>query len=291
MQKNKEILKLFNTYLKNNIPVVENSFHPDYNNAIKDILLAGGKRFRPLLYLSVVNTYEPLLLENSMSVALGIEMLHTYSLIHDDLPAMDNADKRRGIETLHKTYNDGFAILIGDALLSESFNQLAIAPLCSDSKINLIKELSLSCGLSSMVYGQALDIFYENKKLNLEKVKILHTNKTAKFIASSLKMGAITCKLQKQTKDNLYSFGLKLGLLFQIQDDILDILLDEKEALKSTNKDENKNSFIKLLGLDESIKIANLYKNEIIDILNTFDDELKNNLSSLLEKYLTRHEV
>jgi farnesyl diphosphate synthase len=289
MQNNNKLLELFNDYCKNNLPQVKNSFHPNYNKGIKDIMLMGGKRFRPLLYLSIVNTYQPLLLRNSLPVALGIEMLHTYSLIHDDLPAMDNADKRRGIDTLHKTYNDGFAILIGDALLTESFFVITNASLSSDTKIGLIKELSLNTGLSGMVYGQALDLFYENKKLEIDKIKTLHINKTAKYIASSLKMGAITCGLDKIKRDILYNFGLHLGLLFQIQDDILDVTSSEDEALKSINKDEDKNSFVTLLGLDESIKEANTYRDEIISLLNDFDDDLKYNLQDLLQGYLNRH--
>ena len=222
-------------------------------------------------------------------MAFGIEMLHTYSLIHDDLPAMDNADKRRGIETLHKTYNDGFAILIGDALLTEAFAQISNASLSSDTKVSLIREISLNTGLSGMVYGQALDLFYENKKLNINKIKTLHINKTAKFIASSLKMGATTCGLTRLEEKKLYDFGLHLGVLFQIQDDILDITSSEKESLKSVNKDENKNSFVTILGLNESIKEANNYKDEIISLLNDFDDGLKSNLKNLLKGYLNRH--
>lgn len=289
MQKSNELLILFNDYCKNNIPQVENSFHPDYNQGIKDIVLLGGKRFRPLLYLSVINTYQPLLLRNSLPVALGIEMLHTYSLVHDDLPAMDDADKRRGMQTLHKTYNDGFAVLIGDALLTEAFAVISNASLSSDTRISLVNELSLNTGLRGMVYGQALDLFYENKKLEIEQIKTLHINKTAKFIASSLKMGAITCELGIKEKQKLYDFGLKLGLLFQIQDDILDVTSSEKEALKSVNKDEDKNSFVTMLGLENSIKQANNYKDEIVSLLNNFDDDLKYNLQNLLQGYLNRH--
>lgn len=289
MQKSKKLLTLFNNYAKSNLPQVKESFHPNYNQGIKDIMLLGGKRFRPLLYLSVINAYQPLLLQNSFPVALGIEMLHTYSLIHDDLPAMDDADKRRGMETLHKTYNDGFAVLIGDALLTEAFAMISFASLSSDTRISLVSELSTNTGLSGMVYGQALDLFYEKKKLDIEQIKILHINKTAKFIASSLKMGAITCGLDVVQEQLLYDFGLKLGLLFQIQDDILDVTSSEDEALKSINKDENKNSFVTILGLEASIQEANNYRDEIISLLNDFDDELKNNLQDLLQGYLNRH--
>jgi len=285
----KTLKALFEVYLSKNIPKVENSIHPDYEDAMQNIMTANGKRFRPLLYLSVVNSYEPMLINNAMPVALGIEMLHTYSLIHDDLPAMDNADTRRGIETLHKTYNDGFAILIGDALLSECFYKISTASFSDEAKIDLIREISLNCGSLGMVYGQAIDLYYENKSLDKKNLELLHTNKTAKFIASSLKMGAISCNLDIDYQNKLYDFGIKLGILFQIQDDILDVSMSEKEALKSINKDENKNSFVGLLGLDGAKKEADLYRDEILQDIHNLDDNLQKSLLNYLEGYINKH--
>ena len=118
----------FETYLKNNLPQV-NSFHPHYNDAMARMLLAGGKRFRPLLLLSVVEAYEPLLYKGALSAALAVEFLHTYSLIHDDLPAMDNAPLRRGFKTLHIKYDEATAILVGDALNTEAFYNISKSPL------------------------------------------------------------------------------------------------------------------------------------------------------------------
>ena len=133
MQNNK-LLELFEDYLTNNLPTSK-TFHPIFEEALQNMLSAGGKRFRPMLLLSVVQAYQPLLLKNALPIALGIELLHTYSLIHDDLPAMDNADLRRGHPTLHKSFDEVTAILVGDALNTHSFNLRANAPLSTDTKI------------------------------------------------------------------------------------------------------------------------------------------------------------
>jgi len=281
-------MQRFEAYLKANLPKVE-TFHPNYNNALESMLLAGGKRFRPSLLLSVVEAYEPLLFEGSLYPALAIEFLHTYSLIHDDLPAMDNAPLRRGFETLHITYDEATAILTGDALNSEAFYHISKAPLRDDIKIKLVELLARDGGTYGMVLGQAIDLYFENHPLTLEQVKILHTNKTAKLIATSLLMGAIIVDLSKDRQDELYNFGIDLGLLFQIQDDILDVTQSSEEAGKLTNNDEDKNSFVTILGLDKAMQEANELADELSDELESFDAELKNELLALLTKYINRH--
>ena len=271
-------------FIKKNL-IKAKSFHPYFEKALNEMLLAGGKRFRPKLLLAVVRAYEPLLVENAKYVAFGLELIHTYSLIHDDLPIMDDASLRRGHPTLHTTYDEVTALLVGDALNSYAFYMLSIAPLSNDVKIELIKTLSENA--KDMVLGQAIDCYFENKKLNLDELKFLHLNKTAKLIATSLKMGAIIVDLD--IKDKLYEFGLDLGLLFQIQDDILDVTKKEEEIGKTTNLDENKNTFVTLLGLDEAIKEANNLAKKIEDELNSFDENLKIELKKLLKNYLYRH--
>lgn len=271
-------------FIKKNL-IKAKSFHPYFEKALNEMLLAGGKRFRPNLLLAVVKAYEPLLVENSKYVAFGLELIHTYSLIHDDLPIMDDASLRRGHPTLHTTYDEVTALLVGDALNSYAFYMLSIAPLSNDVKIELIKTLSENA--KDMVLGQAIDCYFENKKLNLDELKFLHLNKTAKLIATSLKMGAIIVDLD--IKDKLYEFGLDLGLLFQIQDDILDVTKKEEEIGKTTNLDENKNTFVTLLGLDEAIKEANNLAKKIEEKLNSFDENLKIELKKLLKNYLYRH--
>ncbi|OUR73711.1 geranyl transferase [Arcobacter sp. 31_11_sub10_T18] len=284
----KILLEQFEQHLLTNLPKSE-SFHPIFENALQDMLKAGGKRFRPMLLLSIVNAKQSLLCNNAMPVALGLEMLHTYSLIHDDLPAMDDADLRRGYPTLHKTYDEVTAILVGDALNTHSFNLIANAPLSNDSKIELIKVLSSDGGIKGMIIGQAIDCYFENHKLELEQLEFLHIHKTAKLIAASLKMGAIIAGLDLQTQEKLYQFGIDIGLLFQIQDDIIDETVSAEVAGKTTNNDASKNSFINLLGLDESINSANTLAKKCEKSLNSFDDDIKNNLDPLLNKYLYRH--
>ncbi len=273
-------------FIKKNLIKV-NSFHPFYEKALNEMLLAGGKRFRPKLLLAVVRAYNPFLVENAKYAAFALELIHTYSLIHDDLPAMDNAALRRGHPTLHVTYDEVTAILAGDALNTYAFEILSKAPMHNDIKIELIKILSENAGPNGMVLGQAIDCYFENKKLNFDELKFLHLNKTGKLIAASLKMGAIIIN-KPDLAERLYDFGLKLGLLFQIQDDLLD-LLDESETGKSSGVDKNKNTFVTLLGKDEAISEADKLAGEIENELNNFDENLKNELGKLLEKYLFRH--
>ena len=285
---NKDLLNEFEYYLNSNLPK-SNTFHPIFEDALKNMLNAGGKRFRPMLLLSIVKAINPLLLQHSMHIALAIEFLHTYSLIHDDLPAMDNADLRRGHQTLHKKYDEVTAILVGDALNTHSFNIIANSPLDAKIKIDLISTLSSDGGIDGMIIGQAIDCYFENKVLELDKLEFLHIHKTAKLIAASLKMGAIITNLPIETQDNLYNFGIDIGLLFQIQDDIIDETISSLEAGKTTSNDEAKNSFVNLLGLDGAINSANSLAKKCESTLNSFDLILKDELIHLLNSYLYRH--
>ncbi len=217
----KDLLNSFEDYLLKNLPISK-TFHPHFEDALADMLKAGGKRFRPMLLLSVVKSNKSLLVPNAMGVALGVEFLHTYSLIHDDLPAMDNSDLRRGFQTLHKKYDEVTAILVGDALNTEAFNLIANASLSNDIKVELIKCLSFNGGINGMIIGQAIDCHFEKQKIQLNQLEFLHIHKTARLIAASLKMGAIISEYDLQTQEKLYNFGIDLGLLFQIQDDIID---------------------------------------------------------------------
>lgn len=284
----KNLLTYFEDYLLNNLPK-SNTFHPHFEDALADMLKAGGKRFRPMLLLSVVKSNKSLLIPNSLAVALGIEFLHTYSLIHDDLPAMDNADLRRGFQTLHKKYDEVTAILVGDALNTEAFNLIVNASLSNDIKVDLIKCLSSNGGIDGMIIGQAIDCHFENQKLELTQLEFLHIHKTAKLIAASLKMGAIICEYDLKTQEKLFNFGIDLGLLFQIQDDIIDETCTSSEAGKTTQNDSSKNSFVNLLGLNGAIKSADELALKCIETLNTFDLKLKESLEELLLQYINRH--
>ena len=284
----KALLTKFEDYLLDNLPKSQ-TFHPIFEDALHCMLKAGGKRFRPMLLLSVVKSNKSLLIDNSLDVALGLEYLHTYSLVHDDLPAMDDADLRRGFETIHKKYDEVTAILVGDALNTHAFNLIANASLSNDIKIDLIKTLSSDGGINGMIIGQAIDCYFENQKLELNQLEYLHIHKTAKLIAASLKMGAIISEYNLEIQEKLYDFGIDLGLLFQIQDDIIDETATEEEAGKTTANDGAKNSFVNLLGLEGAIKSADELSSKCKNDLSSFDENIQNNLSEILDKYLNRH--
>jgi farnesyl diphosphate synthase len=279
----------FSDYLLSHIPKIK-TFHPNYNAAIEHVVKNSGKHFRPKLLLNIVKAYNPLLLEGAMPIALALELFHTYSLIHDDLPAMDNSPLRRGKATLHTIYDEALAILIGDALNTYAFELIAKAPLSPVTKIKLVEILAVNGGIDGMVHGQALDLEFEKKLLKLEEAKTLHINKTAKLIAASLLMGAIIVDLNKDTKEKLYNFGIELGLLFQVQDDILDATQSAQEAGKPTQIDGDKNSFVNILGLEGAINYANNLAKKLESNFKDFEDNLQDALRELLQKYLYRHE-
>lgn len=277
--------ELFIHHLEKNLPKVE-SFHPFFNEALALMLKAGGKHFRAQLLLSVVQSNKPELLNQALDVALALEFIHTYSLIHDDLPAMDNADFRRGIPTLHKSYDETTAILVGDALNTEAFLVLSHAHLKDEIKIKLIKTLAFNAGLNGMVIGQAIDCFFEDKRLSLNELEFLHTHKTAKLIAAALKMGCEICELDEKESEKIYQIGLKLGLIFQINDDIIDETMSEEESGKPSKHDEHKNSFVNLLGLEKAIQSKENLINECKNDLGDLDANLAHMIKSLMIKYL-----
>ena len=280
----KAIVEKFEAFLKRELPVVE-SFHHHFNQAFGEMLDVGGKRFRPLLLLSVVEASAPLLFENALHVSLGLEMMHTYSLIHDDLPCMDNAALRRGHPTLHVTYDETTAVLIGDALNTHAFYRIANAPLSAEIKVRLVSILAGDAGIYGMVLGQALDCFFEDKRLDVEQLSFLHVHKTAKLIAASLLMGAVICELDKATQETVYAFGLRLGLLFQIQDDIIDATLSAEEAGKPTQNDGHKNSFVNLLGLEGAIMEKEKLLHELEEALCRLEKPLAQRLQMIMRDY------
>jgi farnesyl diphosphate synthase len=202
---------------------------------------------------------------------------------------MDDAPLRRGFETLHVTYDDATAILTGDALNTEAFYHISKAPLRDDIKIKLVELLARDGGTYGMVLGQSIDLHFENIPLTLEQVKILHTNKTAKLIATSLLMGSAIVRLEKSKQEALYAFGIDLGLLFQIQDDIIDETQTEEEAGKTTGNDGDKNSFINLIGLEKTIEEAETLAKHLEEEFKLFDDVLQDGLRDIVNKYLYRH--
>ncbi|KON87104.1 farnesyl-diphosphate synthase [Sporosarcina globispora] len=206
-------------------------------------LEAGGKRIRPMLLFASLAAFGEDTLKG-MWTAAAIEMVHTYSLIHDDLPSMDNDDLRRGKPTNHKVFGEAFAILAGDALLTYSFQSIAETPdefASADTKLSLIMELSKASGAEGMVGGQAADIKGEGKQLGIEDLEYIHVHKTGKLLECSVVSGAILANASQETIQTLSAFAYHLGLAFQIRDDILDLEGTEELIGKPVGSDESKN--------------------------------------------------
>lgn len=271
----------FLEYLESNLPSVE-SFHPYFNEALAWVLKAGGKHFRAQLVIGTAKAINPLC--DPYAAALAVELLHTYSLIHDDLPAMDNANLRRGVPTLHVQYDEVTAILAGDALNTAAFGVLANSNLPPHIAIKCIQVLSKNGGLDGMVIGQAIDCYFENKKLSLDELEFLHLHKTGALIAASMQIGAIVAGASDEESNDIYKAGLKLGLAFQIHDDIIDATSSSDKAGKPTNNDSSKNSFTNLLGVDKAIEARDELEKQIINQIQNQD--VKELVTNLINKYL-----
>ncbi|MGY4690236.1 polyprenyl synthetase family protein [Salibacterium sp. K-3] len=210
---------------------------------------AGGKRVRPLLMLAAVSAFRKVE-EQDYQAACSVEMVHTYSLVHDDLPAMDDDDYRRGMATNHKVYGEAFAVLSGDGLLSKAFEMIStLTHISAERKLRLVTELSKSSGLEGMVGGQAADLEGENRSLELKELEYIHDHKTGALLTYAVTAGAVLGDAPEQDIEKLKIFSRDLGLVFQIRDDILDIEGDEKEMGKASGSDagSNKSTYPSLL--------------------------------------------
>ncbi|WP_104624923.1 polyprenyl synthetase family protein [Helicobacter felis] len=281
------VCEAFEEYLHKAKPRLD-TFHPFFEKAFWEMLENGGKRFRPKLFLAVLCAFEEKIetIHACFPIALALEVLHTYSLIHDDLPCMDNADTRRYHPTLHKSYDETTATLVGDGLNTYAFELLATNSLPDRLKISLITTLAQCGGIGGMVLGQALDCHFEHQTLNLQQLETLHTLKTAKLIAASLKMGAlIVCdSLATDISHSLFTFGLKLGLLFQVRDDIIDRTQSPEESGKSTQLDTFKNNYVNLLGLQKAQDYLQNLRGELLEALQAFPTALAFYLQILLKE-------
>ena len=215
---------------------------------------AGGKRLRPLLLLELLEAFGQELTEAHFQVAGALEMIHTGSLIHDDLPAMDNDDYRRGQLTNHKKFGEDLAILAGDALFLDPFGMIAASALPDAVKVSLILELSDASGSRGMVAGQVLDMEGEHKQLTLAELQTIHVNKTGRLLAYPFIAAGLILELQADIGQLLEKIGKKLGLAFQVRDDILDLVADFEALGKTPQKDliAEKSTYPALLGLEES---------------------------------------
>jgi len=228
-------------------------------------LLAGGKRLRPVLCLAVARACMPEkaeeLTEAILPFACGLEMIHTYSLIHDDLPAMDDDDLRRGRPTCHKAFNEATAILAGDALLTNAFSHMAKAAVPADRLLEAIFRTSEAAGAAGMVGGQILDLQGEGKKLTLEELRILNAKKTGALLYNACECGAILCGASLEQRSAALRYGSELGIAFQITDDILDVIGDEATVGKEVRHDaeSSKATWPALVGLEEAFRLAKLH--------------------------------
>ena len=213
---------------------------------------AGGKRIRPLLLLELLEAFHAPILEAHFQVAAALEMIHTGSLIHDDLPAMDNDDYRRGQLTNHKKFGEDLAILAGDSLFLDAFGCVAEADLPASIQVQLIALLSDASGTAGMVAGQVLDMEGEGASLTLDQLQVIHANKTGRLLAYPFQAAGILLELDPAIATLLEEIGLHLGLAFQIRDDILDVTADFASLGKTPQKDlqAEKSTYPALLGLD-----------------------------------------
>lgn len=213
---------------------------------------AGGKRIRPLLLLELLEGFGLELAPAHFQVAAALEMIHTGSLIHDDLPAMDNDDYRRGRLTSHKKFGEDMAILAGDSLFLDPYGLVAMSELPSQVKVDLIAELSLAAGSFGMVAGQVLDMQGEGRKLTMDQLQIIHANKTGKLLAYPFVAAGIIAQTGQSVLGKLRQAGELLGLAFQVRDDILDVTASFDQIGKTPQKDlaAEKSTYPALLGLD-----------------------------------------
>jgi geranylgeranyl diphosphate synthase type II len=238
-------------------------------------LMLGGKRIRPVLAMA---TCELLGHPTSqvLPAACALEMIHTYSLIHDDLPSMDDDDLRRGKPTNHKVYGEAIAILAGDGLLTEAFSCLSDPTwsLSDHSKIRLIYCIAEAAGAKGMVAGQVLDLEHEGQECNEQELENIHLHKTGKLILASILAGAYAANASAEQIQTLDTFGRKIGLAFQIADDILDITATTEELGKNAKSDlkKNKSTYPSLIGLEKSKLKAEKLLKESIELISTFGE-------------------
>jgi geranylgeranyl diphosphate synthase type II len=247
-------------------------------------VFAGGKRLRPVLTLASGTVFGADI-KTCMPAACAIELVHTYSLIHDDLPCMDNDDYRRGMLTNHKKFGENIAVLAGDALLTESFH---IISKYSDPKHTpeLVRLLSYYSSTEGMLGGQVLDILNEGSKPDIKTVKTIHLKKTAALIKCSIMMGAVCAGITGKKMKLIESFGNKIGLGFQIVDDVLDIVSTTEELGKPVGSDieKNKMTYPSVIGIEKSLELANTMLRDSLKILDNFKEntELLKGIAELL---------
>ena len=240
-------------------------------DAMEYSLLAGGKRLRPVFAMEFCRLCGGDW-KNALPVAAAVEMIHTYSLIHDDLPCMDNDDFRRGRPTNHKVYGEAMAVLAGDALLTDAFAVAATTKVEGKAMADLIGILSECAGSLGMVGGQVLDIMSEERVLTVQEVLDIQSRKTGALIRAACAGGAVAGGCTDAQFDAACQFAAALGLAFQIRDDMLDVIGTQEEMGKGVGTDETKNTFVRLYGLEKCEELVQKYTDYALDALKVFED-------------------
>ena len=232
--------------------------------AMEYAVMNGGKRIRPILMYMICDLFEK---NNCKSydkikeIAAALEFIHCYSLVHDDLPAMDNDDYRRGKLTVHKKYNEAIGVLVGDVLLTEAFGIIANSKSLGDkNKVEIISKLSEYAGFFGMVGGQFVDMESENKKVEIDTLKYIHAHKTGKLLTAAIELPMIALDIESEKHEKMIEYSKLLGIAFQIKDDILDIEGNFEEIGKKSNDMENeKTTYPSIFGLNESKRLLQEY--------------------------------
>ena len=260
------------------------------HKAMRYSLFAGGKRLRPILCLAATEACRGNI-DDALPLACALECIHTYSLVHDDLPSMDNDDLRRGRHTCHKVFGDGIAILAGDALLTIAFEIVSrTKPARRYNTSALLREISVAAGSQKLIAGQVADLEAEGKDVKRDQLKFIHENKTAAILKSSVRLGAMSANADARKLSAITRFGQRLGLAFQIIDDILDVTQTSEVLGKSAGKDlaAKKATYPSVIGLEESRAEAKRLTRQAHNALSVFSSSDAEPLHALANYLLER---
>jgi geranylgeranyl diphosphate synthase, type II len=260
------------------------------HKAMRYSLFAGGKRLRPILCLAAAEACRGNI-DNALPLACAFECIHTYSLVHDDLPSMDNDDFRRGRPTCHKVFGDGIAVLAGDALLTIAFEIVSNAKPTPRYDISiLLREIAVAAGSKRLIAGQVADLEAEGKRVKRDQLRFIHENKTAAILKSSVRLGAMSANADARRLSAITQFGKRLGLAFQVIDDILDVTQTSEILGKSAGKDvaAKKATYPAVIGLEKSRAEARRLTRQAHDALSVFREDDAEALHALANYLLER---
>ncbi|HNX01916.1 MAG TPA: polyprenyl synthetase family protein, partial [Candidatus Cloacimonadota bacterium] len=283
----KEKRELVNITLDRFLPR-KDEYPKEVHKAIRHSLFAGGKRLRPFLCIRTFSLFNDNI-EKVRNIAAAIELLHTYTLIHDDLPDIDDDEYRRGRKACHVLYGNDIALLAGDALLVSAFELLSHAPVDDALKQQMIKEMAIECGDRGLIAGQMMDILCEKKEINERTLNFIHKNKTGKLINMAIRFGCLTAGATNADIKRMNEYGTRIGLAFQIVDDILDIEGDQATVGKTISKDAKvkKATYPSIYGVDRSREMAKKLIDEATALLSHYGEKAEI-LLMLTDYMLTR---